>query len=199
MNRPFRVIGIDIGWSNLAMVSADVDRGTFKVTVVDSCMTDLRCISCKDDDCIFMPNNRKAAHLVHHFVNQYEDMFEKADYVVIEAQPILSTHKDVEQLLFLYILQRFGKGKRGFVRLLHPCTMHAHFNMTRGDKAQRRIEIVEITRVYLTGQPVFDKALVKDHLGDSCGYILLFAETTIPDIVFALKPNPFSSFAFNFK
>lgn len=194
----WRVIGIDVGYSNLAMVVCDVDREDFEITPVYAKMTDLRHIMCRDKDCMFEHNDRKAGHLVYHFVENMSEWFSSADQILIEAQPICSSHKDVEQLLLVYIKQRYSvpqKKPRDHVKLLHPQTMHSHFSMS-SEKVERRIEIVDITRNYIEELAAFKKAEQRDHLGDAMGYVLLYVQTLMPQVMWSMKPNRFEKFKF---
>lgn len=200
----FRIIGIDIGWSNLAMVVVDVDLESYDVLcndkynlkVVYSNMTDLRNIKCKDKkNCMFEFNDRKGGHLVHHYVEKMHEWFSTADKIIIEAQPITSTHKDVEQLLLVYIKQRYSNGKKRHVKLIAPQSMHSHFNMS-SEKVNRRVEVVEITKRYLEDEKDFIKAECKDHLGDSMAFVLYYINVHLEEYILKQRPNPFASFAF---
>lgn len=193
----WRVIGIDIGFSNLALVVCDVDKDDYEITPVFSKMTDLRNTICRDKDCMFEKHDRKGAHLVHHYVQSMHEWFDTADQIVIEAQPITSTHKDIEQLLVYLIKMWYSVPKRkpkDHVKLLAPRSMHAHFHMST-EKVERRIEIVEISRKYLEEQRAFLNATQKDHLSDAMGYILFYVQTIMGDVMIKQKPNPFAKFA----
>lgn len=202
-NKTFRIIGIDVGWSNLAMVVVDVDLESYNIgnsmnskyefNVVFGNMTDLRHIRCrKPEECMFEVCDRKGGHLVHHYVEKMHEWFSSADKIVIESQPIMSTHKDVEQLLLVYIKQRYSKGDKEHVRLIAPQSMHAHFNMSN-EKVERRKEVVEITREYLENLKEFQLAEYKDHLGDSLAFILYYIHVHLE----MHQPNPFDSFKFD--
>lgn len=194
----WRVVGIDVGYSNLALVVCDIDKETYEITPVFAKMTDLRDIPCRDKECMFERHDRKAGHLVHHFVDSMDEWFSSADQVVIEAQPICSSHKDVEQLILVYVKQRYSmplKKPRDHVKLLHPQSMHSHFAMS-SEKVVRRVEIVEITRVYIEELPAFKRATQQDHLGDAMGYILFYAQALMPGVMWSMKPNPFDKFKF---
>lgn len=192
----FRVVGIDVGYSNLALVVCDVDTVTYEIHPVFAHMCDLRDVVCDDCDCMFEKRDRKAAHLVSHYINTMDEWLRGSDKVLIEAQPQISCFKDVEQLILLYTKQRFSNGVKDHVVLLHPNTLHAHFGMTRCDKVKRRLEIVEITRRYLEELELFHKLEVQDHLADACGYIMLYVQTLMPEAMAKLKPNPFDKFKF---
>lgn len=195
----WRVIGIDVGYSHLAAVVCDVDKDDYKINVVFSKMTDLRRYSCKDSNCMFEKWDRKAGHLVHHYVEDMSGWFSTADQIVIEAQPIMSTHKDVEQLLLVYIKQRFSvplNKPKNHVKLIAPQSMHYHFNMA-SSKEDRRREIVGITHEYLSEQQEFKNADQKDHLADAMGFIIYYVKVLMPSVMIKMKPNPFERFKFD--
>jgi hypothetical protein len=195
----WRVIGIDVGYSNLAMVVCDVDTSDINnINVKFANMTDLRNLRCFEENCLFEKCDRKAGHLVHHYVNKMDGWFREADQIVIEAQPIVSTHKDVEQLLLVYLKQRYSapqKKPKDHVKLLSPNAMHCHFNMSCSKKI-RRLEIVEITQTYLSSLSAFQKASQKDHLGDAMGFVLYYINVLLPGVIRRCKNNPFDTFRF---
>lgn len=200
----FRIIGIDVGWSNLAMVVVDVDLDSYDYLSVDKYdfkvryanMTDLRNITCTNHkNCMFEASDRKGGHLVHHYVESMHDWFSTSDRVVIESQPIMSTHKDVEQLLLVYIKQRYSKGSKRHVRLIAPQSMHAHFRMS-SEKVNRREQVVEITRRYLEEFKAFKCADFKDHLGDSMAFVLYYINEHLEEHIRKNRPNPFENFSF---
>lgn len=196
---PWRVLGIDVGFSHLATVVCDVDRETFEITPVFGKMTDLRNLMCRDKECMFERHDRKGGHLVHHYVEEMHKWFDSADQIVIEAQPICSSHKDIEQLILVYCKQRYSvpkKKPKNHVRLLHPRSMHCHFGMS-SEKVERRIEIVDITRNYIQDFDAYKRSAEKDHLGDAAGYILFYVQTIMPDDMRRVKPNQFAKFIFN--
>lgn len=196
----YRVIGIDVGWSNLAMVVVDVDTDSIKnFNVIYTNMTDLRKIKCSDPSCcMFEKRDRKGGHLVHHYVEMHHEWFSTSDRVVIESQPIMSTHKDVEQLILVYIKQRYSNGNKKHVSLVAPQSMHSHFNMSN-EKVIRRLQVVEITRQYLETSSSFINAEHKDHLGDAMAFVLYFINTKLEDYLNSLLPNPFMSYTYNTK
>lgn len=191
-----RVVGIDVGFSHLACAFADIDNETFEITPVYAHMQDLRNLTCKKPkECPFEEKDRKGAHLVHHFVELLRPWFQKVDQVIIEAQPITSTHKDIEQLLHVFLKQRFGARKgSSFVQLISPRSMHAYFKMSQS-KVERRVQVVEITSKLLHTLPAFRKAVQKDHLGDAMAYIMFYAQTILPTIVLVKEVNPFAKYA----
>lgn len=194
----WRVVGIDVGWSHLACVVCDINTEDHDIKTVHADMTDLRELSCNDNECMFEKRDRKAGHLVHHYVEKMHEWFNTADKIVIEAQPITSTHKDVEQLLIVYIKQRYSvpNGRpKDHVKLIAPQSMHNHFNMSY-DKATRRLQIVEITKRYLCELNSFIRANQKEHLGDAMGFVLYYVEVLLPGVLLSMKPNPFDKFMF---
>lgn len=193
-----KVVSFDFGHTNLAMVCAQVDETTYDVEVTYAKMTNLKHMYCSGKNCLFRRDDRRTAHLVHHFVESIDEHLRDADLVIGELQPIIGM-VDVEQCMLIYIQQRYSNGNPNFMRLLSPNSMHKFFHMSE-DKVERRKEIVTITEYYLTGHRAFDVAEQKDHLGDACGFVLYFAENILPDLLRQdLSRNRFKDFAFNSK
>lgn len=191
-----RVVSFDFGHTNLAMVCANVDETSYDVEVTFAKMTNLKHMHCKGGDCMFQKKDRRTAHLVHHFVESIDEHLKNADIVLGELQPIMGM-VDIEQCMLIYIQQRYSNGNKGFMRLLSPNSMHKYFHMS-DDKVERRKEIVDITEYYLTGQRAFDVAKQKDHLADACGFIILYAETILPEFLRQdMTKNKFGKFALN--
>lgn len=191
-----RIVSFDFGHTNLAMVCANVDETSYDVEVTFAKMTNLKHMFCNGKNCLFPKNDRRTAHLVHHFVESIDEHLKNADMVIGELQPIVGM-VDVEQCMLIYIQQRYSNGNPHFMRLLSPNSMHKYFHMS-DDKAERRKEIVTITEYYLTGQRAFDIAVEKDHLGDACAYIIFFAENMLPDIQRRdITKNRFKSFIYD--
>lgn len=183
-----KIVGIDIGWANLAMVVCRVENGGDDIRVIHSENFDLRETLCEDNDCIFDREDRKGAHMVTHYIKRVRKHLVGTHKVLIEAQPIMSTHKDVEQLLFLFMKQ-MGLD----VSLVSPRSMHAHFEMS-DSKVARRVQVVDITKEYLQDQDSFKNAEEKDHLGDALAFVLHYVESNV------LRPknyiNPFNKFRY---
>jgi hypothetical protein len=192
----WRVVGIDPGFVHLGLTVAEVDKTTMQVNVIHCSMTNLKHIACRDKTCLYEQRDRCGAHLSLHFVEENKNWFEGADFVVMEQQPIMSTLKDVEHVTLLLIKQRFSNGNQEFARRISPRTLHAHFGMSL-EKIERRIQVVELTKRYLEGHKAFDNAVEKDHIADSCAFILLFANTTLQNVAAASKPNIFLKHSFN--
>jgi len=183
----FRIIGIDIGWSNLAIVIVDVDKSSyvhngcpnlFDFYVVGSIMVDLRDIPCNTPNCMFETKDRKGAHLVHHLMDKHAKWFESSDKVVIESQPIVSTHKDIEQLILYMVKLRWSGGDPTHVTLMAPQSLHSYFNMS-DEKVIRRRQIIRIAGPYLDDMYHFERADAKDHLADAMGFVLLYINTVM--------------------
>ena len=191
-----KIIGIDVGHTNLAMVVAEVGvhrdeiRG---IKVIHSQMSDLGMINCPGD-CLFLPHDRSSAHKCHHWVESCDKWFSGSDLVVMERQPLCGL-TGIEQSIYIYVKQRYSGGSPNHIRLLSPNSMHCHFNMSR-DKVVRRKVIVEISREYLEESPAFRSAREKDHLADAFGFILFYCQTILPSDLLAKMPNRFLGFAY---
>jgi hypothetical protein len=195
METPFRVIGVDPGFRHLGFTVANVSKENYETTVIHCSMTDLHDIKCNNPNCIYDKHDRSGGHLTLHFVENNAKWFSGADFVVMEQQPITSSLKDVEHVLLLLIKQRFAQGRKEYARRISPRTLHAFFNMSH-EKTERRKEVVCITNKYLSGHRAFEKAVEKDHIADSCAFILLFVATLLPGIVLSRTPNRFEKFKF---
>jgi hypothetical protein len=195
-----KIVGIDVGYTNLALVVAqvDVDEETDElqaITVIHAAMTNLAHVQCScPDECIFNPREKTSAHKCHHWVENNHEHFKDSDVVVIEAQPLTGL-TGVEQSIYIYLKQRYSKGRSSHVRMLSPNALHNHFSMS-SEKVERRKEIVEIARDYLEEAPAFKTAKEKDHLSDAFGFILFYCQTILPRELLARRPNPFSGFAY---
>lgn len=193
-----KIVGIDVGHTNLARVVAEVDVDEYDeitgIRVVHAQMTDLGMVGCPHpEDCIFLPGDRSSAHKCHHWVESCDEWFSGSDLVVMERQPLCGL-TGIEQSIYIYIKQRYSAGPN-HVRLLSPNSMHCHFNMS-SDKAVRREEIVRISGAYLEEAPAFRSAKEKDHLADAFGFILFYCQTILPADLMAQRPNRFAGFAY---
>lgn len=195
-----KIVGIDVGHTNLAMVVAEVevDKKTDElvgIKVVHAQMTDLGLMTCPNpEDCMFLPGDRSAAHKCHHWVESCDKWFRGSDLVVMERQPLCGL-TGIEQSIYIYVKQRHSGGSSNHIRLLSPNSMHCHFKMS-DDKAVRREEIVEISRAYLEESRAFKNAKEKDHLADAFGFILFYCQTILPEDLMAQRPNRFASYAY---
>lgn len=196
-----RIVGIDVGHTNLAMVVADVevDPDTDElesIKVVHAQMSDLGMIRCgSGSDCLFPRGDRSSAHKCHHWVEHCDKWFKDSDLVVMERQPLCGL-TGIEQSIYIYVKQRYSRGVSNHVRLLSPNSMHCHFNMS-SDKVERRKQIVEICQEYLLESPAFKTAKEKDHLADAFGFILFYCQTILPEELYKKRPNRFASFAYS--
>ena len=195
-----KIVGIDVGHTNLAMVVAEVEVNSktdelVGIKVVHAQMTDLGNMMCPNpQECIFLPTDRSSAHKCHHWVEACDEWFGGSDLVVMERQPLCGL-TGIEQSIYIYVKQRYSGGSANHIRLLSPNSMHCHFNMS-GDKSVRRGEIVEISRAYLEESRAFKNAREKDHLADAFGFILFYCQTILPQDLMAQRPNRFASFAY---
>lgn len=157
-----RIVAIDVGYSSLGMVCAEVrpdsDPGSIDVTFADK--IDLRDIPCTEG-CV-LPHSANVVDRVAHFVRHYERMLEAADRILIEAQPITGL-RDVQALLY----DRF----RNKTTLVHPTSMHKHFGLSR-DYDTRKLETVAIASPLLTSSINFAKLHRKHDIADALCMIL---------------------------
>ena len=190
-----KIIGIDVGCTNLALVKANVIfTQNMDISVIFAQMFDLKQIVCRTKDCIFTTNDKSSAHRCHHWVEMNENVFKGTDLILMERQPLVGL-TGVEQSIYIYLKQRFSDGLASKIRLISPNSMHAFFNMSKL-KEERRQQIVNITKDYLLETKAFQIAKEKDHLADAFGFILFYCKSTLKD---NMTPNPFQKYAYEAK
>lgn len=185
-----KIVGIDVGYTNLALVVAHVDEEDNEIEVTYAKMTNLAHVKCVDPSCIFHKDDKSPAHKCHHFVESMDEYLRDSDVVLMERQPLQGL-TGVEQSIYIYIKQRYSAGDQAHMRLISPNAMHKHFAMS-SEKVERRVEIVEIARRYLEHNKNFKMAREKDHLCDAMGFIIFYVHTMKK----ITENNPFASFKY---
>lgn len=147
----FSVIAIDVGWINVGFVVAHLSV-TFENLSIDSVKrVDLtneqqmhqrvprnKCSLCHTSD---------ATDRVDHLIQEFEPEFTRADFILLERQPITGL-VHVEQLLY--------KAFRHKTTLCHPIRMHKWLGIRHLDYEQRKTETVKRALSYvqhLSGWP----------------------------------------------
>ena len=129
-------IGIDIGYTNLAivLVETDDDRTILDVPVIRR----IDIAQCSHDrvalcDCKLHHSNHVVDKIAHVF-QEYADMFEKADSIIVERQPPCGmTH--IESLLLFKFREK--------TVLISPNSVHKHFKMSH-DYDERKKQVVSM-------------------------------------------------------
>lgn len=94
-----------------------------------------------------IPHTAETVDRVAHFIQENKEMFDEADYILIERQPPMGL-KDIEALLM--------SAYRHKVKLLSPNRLHKHFRISHKDYEERKKAVVDIAA---------------PHLSHICGYI----------------------------
>ena len=190
-----KIIGIDVGCTNLALVKAKVNvESNISIDVLFAQMFDLKNIICHAKDCIFTPGDKSSAHRCHHWVENIHRVFQDTDLILMERQPLFGL-TGIEQSIYIYLKQRFSDGLASKVRLISPNSMHAFFKMSK-NKEERRCEIVKITEDYLCEIRAFQVAKEKDHLADAFGFILFYTQSILTQ-KHSMARSTFQKFKYN--
>lgn len=133
-----RILGIDVGLCNLALVSVavspDHEIGSVRrSTVVD--VTRVRCLP----GCVLHHSNNVVDRMNHMFAS-YADWFDEADEILVEAQPPVGL-VHVEAL----ILSRF----RHKTSLVQPVAVQAHFKWPQCDYEAKKQAAVDTAGPYM--------------------------------------------------
>ena len=148
-----QVISIDVGIINLGIVQSIVEWDN--IIVLDAHLVDMT-QPCNTRDCK-LHHTKNMVDRVDHVIQKYRQIFDWADVVLIEKQPIMGLIS-VEQLFF--------DRMRDKVMFVHPVSMHAHFGIRHLNYEQRKEFLVNKTSDYLRGT-VFDKLERKHDLADA--------------------------------
>lgn len=155
-----KILSIDIGIINLGYVYGITSTSKFEV------------LECNRVDITLMRHNKvkycecKLHHdfcipdYLDHFIQERQDLFDNADVILIERQPIMGI-MNVQDLLFV----RF----RNKVKLISPNSVHKFFKMS-SDYDTRKIESVNIAKSYLD---VFTSFTLNDRQHDITDALLI--------------------------
>ena len=134
-------LSIDVGIINLAIVKARVEN--FHITnILEARTINLNLLQhnvISKENCLLHHSNDIYDKMQHLF-QEFNDLFQNIDFVLIERQPITGL-VHVEQLLY-------GKF-RSIARLVSPNSMHKWLNIRQYTYEQRKIETTKIAEPYL--------------------------------------------------
>jgi hypothetical protein len=119
-----KIMSIDVGWVNLAIVLASVDNTTWEFQTLFSAhlvnLNELQHLKIPVSQCTLHHTN-DACDKINHFIQEYQDdWMNQADLIVIERQPITGL-VHVEQLLY--------SKYRNKTILISPNKMHRWLNI----------------------------------------------------------------------
>lgn len=157
--KPYKtVLSIDIGITHLGLSLCSItdDFDIHEVLYID--LIDITKFHC-EKDCEWNHSRNIADWLTHLFSNEY-DLFNNADHILIERQP-LSGLKAVEQIIFMVL--------RDKAELISPNSVHKMFHLPRGDYDGRKVICESIVRKFLNSQQlsIFESHERKHDIADS--------------------------------
>ena len=139
------IIGIDVGYHNMAMVETLVNED-YDVTVTNVYIIDLknlphRRVSVRN--CCLNHSN-EIVDLMAHFIQEYGSILDNADKVLIERQPPTGLTQIETLLFYLY---------RNKTTLVSPNAMHSHFKIGHLEYNDRKQQTILIANPYLKDYP----------------------------------------------
>ena len=131
-----RIVSIDIGIVHMGIASAYIDDEGRLANLLRLCLVDLtklrHKVVCRRDCKLY--HSRELTDRLDHFYQEYHELFESADRILIERQPICGLQAVQQSLL---------KQFRPKITLIAPVQMHRHFNLN-GSYNVRKLETVAI-------------------------------------------------------
>ena len=131
---------IDVGYKNLGLIQVELNaNATVVVNPTFMKKIDISRIRCKHNCTI--PHTNEVADLVAHFIQEYRDILDSADVILMERQPPTGL-TNVEAILFFVF--------RNKIKLISPNSVHCHFGFNHLDYEQRKERVVSIASKYIT-------------------------------------------------
>ena len=160
------IIGIDVGYHNMALIVSEVDED-FNVSVRSAHLIDITKIphrkvctrECK------IPHTREVADMMAHFFQEYGDLMESADVILVERQPPTGLTQIETLLLYLY---------RDKTTLVSPNSMHSYFGINHFDYDRRKVCTVNIAEPYLSNNETYMRVERKHDIADAMCIILFY-------------------------
>ena len=163
------VVSIDVGYHNLGIVRALVDNENFEIKVLNTFKIDLTNLPHKKInrwDCKLEHTN-EVADLMAHFIQEFKDILEEADKLLIERQPPTGLTQIETLLLYLY---------RSKAELISPNSMHAHFKINCLEYETRKVRTIEISESFLESFEEYQELSRKHDIADAmCMIIFRFS------------------------
>ena len=155
------LVGIDVGYSNLGLVSVKVDSEfNIEPTFVKRVnLANVRC-HCKD-----VPHTNEVGDLVAHFIHVYRYLFDEADVILMERQPPGGL-TNIEAVLF-YVF-------RSKIVLISPNSLQKHFGINFYEYERRKVEIEKLATPYLNTFQNFTSQVRKHDMADALCLILFY-------------------------
>ncbi len=177
-------LGIDIGYHNLALVLFDTEhREVLNIKKIDiTRYTHNRICEC---DCKLNHTNH-VSDMFMHMLQEYWDIFERAERVFIERQPPTGL-TSIESLFFYTFREKCV--------IVSPNSMHKHFNIGHFDYEMRKQKTEEIAFKYLKNNNYYLSLTRKHDIADAV-CILLYEMSKIKKVPNERKFLPFETYRF---
>lgn len=135
------IVSIDIGYINLGLVEAYIDE-EFNITITKFEKLNLsihRHTTVPRDECKLC-HTREIVDGVMHFIQEYREMLNRCDKILIERQPPAG-FTSIEAVLFYEFRHKSI--------MISPNAMHAFFKINHLDYNDRKIKTTEIAAEYI--------------------------------------------------
>lgn len=161
------VVSIDVGIINMGLVEVEVNS-QFRIIAMRRAekidITQLRHTVVSKEECA-LEHTRFMADRVAHFLQEYGEMFDGCDAVLIEKQP-LGGIESVECLIFT----RYRKK----ATLVQPRSMHKFFGIGHLDYEGRKEQTVKIAEKYVGAEPQWERNGRKHDIADAMCLLLFW-------------------------
>jgi len=158
------IISIDIGYHNMGLVEAFIDeeyeihiKGVHKINLTKLPHRKMRPCECK------LHHTNEPADLFAHFVQEYGDLLDGADRILIERQPPTGLTNIEALILYQY---------RSKTHLVSPNAMHAHFKIGHLEYERRKERTVEIASDLLSDFENYEQLARKHDVADAVCMII---------------------------
>ena len=153
------IVGVDVGYINLALVSVVVSDAHEISEVTGSMLVDITKTRCLPDCQLHHSNN--VVDRMNHMFALHSAVFEDADEILIEAQPVVAGLVHVEALIFSRYRQK--------AVLVQPTSVQSHFKWPRKQYELKKDAAVQTALPYM---PQLQDVVRKHDLADAFCLIL---------------------------
>lgn len=187
-----KILSIDIGIINLGYVFANykfsipnINKLKYSIISQNKITPDIEIIDCDRIDITNVKHckvNYCDCKLYHescipdyldHFIQEYSEMFESSEIIIIERQPPVGI-TNVQDLLFTKFRHK--------VILISPVSVHKYFGMSK-DYSIRKIESENISEVHLNSFKSFTNNVRKHDISDAMIMLIYFYQLKFNELI----------------
>lgn len=185
-----KIAAIDIGITNMGLVTAMVEGTSVSVEVCE--LVDIKLLSdnCCDARCK-LSHESTVLDWVAHFNSKFGKEIESCDVILIEKQPPGGI-QHVEALLI--------KEYRRKVVMIYPVALHKYMNVTGLDYDLRKEKMESRAKSYLSGFETWKTSSRKHDVADALCFILYYINTLPlrdpPPPIYDVNVEPIENFRF---